>query len=160
MNFKEKEIHLKRELEMKFGRQVHSEIMPIQSKRYTENDIKKLGEDFVVHYTNVYGEGGAFVEGGMEIMNLRVTATVNVPTPQIEKHKLGSTDSKPAIKERRDVYWRKYNGFRMTSIYDYTKLDAGMIFDGPAVVEAPTTTLVVLPGQSSKVDEFLNVVIS
>ena len=160
MGFKEKEVTLRRELEMKFGRQVHVEIMPIESKRYSEEDIKKLETDFVEHYTNVYGEGGAFVEGGTQILNLRVTATVAVPTPSIKKRTKGSSDAKPAIKGEREVYWTSFQGFRPTNIYDFDRLDAGMMFDGPAVVEAATTTLVILPEQTAKVDEYLNVIIA
>ena len=126
---------------------------------YTEEDVTKLGEEFVEHYTNVYGEGGAFVEGGIEIVNLRITATVKVPTAQVRRRKIGSTDSKPALKEKRDVYWTKAKGFINTNIYDYLQLDAGMIVDGPAVVEAPTTTFVVLPEMTAKVDEFLNIIL-
>lgn len=160
MGFEEKEVALKREVEMKFGRQVHVEIMPIKSKRYIDKDITELGTDFVEHYTNVYGEGGAFIEGGMEVINLRVTATVAVPTPKMEKRQKGPSDAKGAIKEKRDVYWRSYQGFRSTNVYDYDRLNAGMMFDGPAVVEAATTTLVILPEQAANVDEYLNVVIA
>ena len=43
-----------------------------------------------------------------------------------------------------------------TDIYDYNKLRQGNTVDGPAVIEASKTTIVVQPGQKGFIDEFLN----
>ena len=42
------------------------------------------------------------------------------------------------------------------NIYDFDKLEPGMTFKGPAVIEDPSTTIVVLPNQNCKLDEYLN----
>ena len=43
-----------------------------------------------------------------------------------------------------------------TDIYDYVRLKAGNVVNGPAIIEGPTTTIVVPPNQKATVDEFLN----
>jgi N-methylhydantoinase A len=39
-----------------------------------------------------------------------------------------------------------------TPVYDGTRLGAGDVVDGPAVIEEPTTTIVVQPGWQARLD--------
>ncbi len=41
-----------------------------------------------------------------------------------------------------------------TPIYDGPALPAGTAVAGPAIIEHPGTTIVVLPGQSARIDEW------
>ena len=50
-------------------------------------------------------------------------------------------------------------GYTDTAIYDYSKLRAGHVITGPAVVEVPTTTVVVPGGMTGMVDPFGNLII-
>jgi N-methylhydantoinase A len=49
--------------------------------------------------------------------------------------------------------------WQSTRIYDRAGLAAGSVISGPAVVEAPDTTILVNPGQSARMDRFGNLVI-
>ena len=46
--------------------------------------------------------------------------------------------------------------FVPVEVYEFGKLDAGNIVRGPAIIEAPTTTMLILPGQAGRVDKYKN----
>jgi N-methylhydantoinase A len=48
------------------------------------------------------------------------------------------------------------DGIHDAAIYERAHLEPDMVLDGPAIVEEPDTTIVVLPGQSARVDDFGN----
>jgi N-methylhydantoinase A len=70
----------------------------------------------------------------------------------------GPPDASKAIKETRAVYFR--GGYRETPIYDRRDLQAGHALQGPAVVEAVDTTVLVHPGQGLAIDEYGNLLMS
>lgn len=83
---------------------------------------------------------------------------------------LGSTD-KPHVAERssngrggrthgsRPVYFKEY-GWMDTQAIDRDALAPGEVFEGPAIIEEPTATTLVHPGESLEVDRFGNLVIA
>jgi N-methylhydantoinase A/oxoprolinase/acetone carboxylase beta subunit len=68
----------------------------------------------------------------------------------------GDEDASRAIKETRPVY---FGAWLETPIYDGSKLLAGNQFQGPAIIEEVTTTIVVFPNDRAEVDRLGNVVI-
>ena len=67
----------------------------------------------------------------------------------------GSNGIEDAIKSKREVDYAE-NGVHESNIYDFDKLEPGMKFNGPAIVEDPSTTIVILPKQECFLDEFSN----
>jgi N-methylhydantoinase A len=160
MGFTKNMVKLNREICMKFGRQVHMETIPVESKgRYTKRDIEKITADFLEHYQKVYGEGAGFVEAGVEVLSYVVRPSIESVKPMMPKHELGGKSPQKALKGHREVYFTEYCGFKTTDIYDFDRLTAGNSIEGAAIIEASTTTIVVLPDQVATVDEYLNVVI-
>ena len=47
-----------------------------------------------------------------------------------------------------------------TTVYDYERLGVGARVAGPAIVEAPLTTIVIPPGYHGAVDGYRNVIIT
>ncbi len=154
IGFDKSEVVLHREISMKFGRQVNVERIPLERKTYDEKDIEKIGNDFVEFYRSVYGEGAAFVEAGMEVMAIHVTASVPLARPSLIKHALGSAKVDFAMKGRRDVYWSEKKSYQLTPIYDGDKLQPGNVIAGPAVAELATTTIMVPHDSELKIDEY------
>ena len=68
----------------------------------------------------------------------------------------GGHDASDALKGRRKVYFREFEGFTDTNIYDADRLLAGNIFEGPCIVEEKMTTLVVPPEIKVRVDRYGN----
>jgi N-methylhydantoinase A len=145
---------LHREISMKFGRQVNVERIPMPLKTYDEKDIAQIGDDFVEFYRSVYGEGAAFVEAGMEIMAIHVTASVPLARPSLIKRTIGSPKIDHALKGRRDIYWSDKKSYQLTPIYDGDKLEPGNVIAGPAVAELATTTIMVPHDSQLKIDEY------
>jgi N-methylhydantoinase A len=156
IGFKPEEINLRREISMKFGRQVNVETIPVPRKTYTDKDIEEICDSFVEYYKSLYGEGAAFVEAGMEVMTFIVHATRLAVLPAMPKLKLEAEDSSPALKGKREVFSSEAGEFVPTNIYEFGRLRPGNIVVGPAVIEAPTTTMYILAGQMGRVDEYRN----
>jgi N-methylhydantoinase A len=71
---------------------------------------------------------------------------------------LPAQDSRQRIKSHRKVYSGR-EGSREMPVYDGTVLGAGAQFDGPALIEQPTTTILILAGQKATVDTCGNILI-
>ncbi|MBT6502669.1 MAG: hydantoinase/oxoprolinase family protein, partial [Deltaproteobacteria bacterium] len=78
-------------------------------------------------------------------------------------HDIPKADGRPvgdAIKQRRKVLLDPKLGWQETPIYDYGKLLAGHEIEGPAVIETPTTTVVITAEtKGAFVDQLGNVII-
>jgi N-methylhydantoinase A len=154
LRFRPEDVVLTREISMKFGRQVNVETIPIPRKTYTPEDLDSICNSFVEFYRSVYGEGAAFVEAGMEAMAFYITATVPAVRPAISKRPLGPEDASHASKGKRDVYWKEKGGYVPTSIFDGEKMQPGNLISGPAIVELPTTTILVPLDAELRIDEY------
>ena len=79
--------------------------------------------------------------------------------------RIGSPRAKAAIEAtdalvgRRPVNLDAATGYVDTPVYDYQHLRAGHVVAGPAIVEVPTTTVVVPGGSTGTVDRLGNLTI-
>jgi N-methylhydantoinase A len=119
-----------------------------------ELDISRLGQDFNDEHKRNYGY--ATREFSCEMVNLRVTALGRVERPQFPEYATRSTDDealKPSM--RRAVY---FDGDSIdTDIYKVEDLRAYDTIEGPAVIEDPCSTVVVLPYQRATIDSLRNI---
>ena len=88
----------------------------------------------------------------LEVTNNRIYFYSDVAT----KNVLGLNKT---IKEHRKVDYDE-QGIHDSIIYDFNILEPDMEFLGPAIVEDPSTTVVIFPGQKCKVDDYANLHIS
>jgi N-methylhydantoinase A len=156
IGFERNEIVLRREMSMKFGRQVNVETIPVPRKTYTEQDVNEICNSFVGYYHSLYGEGAAFVEAGLEIMTFIVHAVKPVLLPAMPKLEFKGEDSSNALKGKRDVFLPDLGRFVPVNTYELGMLRPGNVIVGPAIIEAPTTTMFILSGQLGKIDEYRN----
>jgi N-methylhydantoinase A len=159
MGFKKGEVVFNREIEMKFGRQVNMESIEMPVKAYTEEDIDDMQRRFIEYYTKIYGEGAAFVAAGLEIMTQSVNASLKSPSVPPVARGLCSPDASKALKGERLSYFKKYGDYVSTRIYAFSLLEPGNVIEGPAIIEAPTTTFVVPPAQSGMMNPYGQLVI-
>ncbi|MBI3964398.1 MAG: hydantoinase/oxoprolinase family protein [Chloroflexi bacterium] len=94
----------------------------------------------------------------LEIVNLRVFATVATGHPPLPAHSAGTARSEDARRGERLAYFSE-TGHCTLPIYDRAELGVGAVVAGPAAVEEPWSTTVVYPGQRLVVDQFGNLVI-
>jgi len=92
------------------------------------------------------------------LRNLRLIGKVPSKKFQVEAIAAGTDDASGALKRRRACYFA--GQWYDTQIYDDQRLAAGNVLFGPALIEEPTTTVVVPPGFRCTVDRFGNYVIA
>jgi N-methylhydantoinase A/oxoprolinase/acetone carboxylase beta subunit len=102
----------------------------------------------------MYTYAARYPGAGFEVYGVGIVTSVSKTKPRLIKHQIRSvTALKTAIKGKREAY---FNGkMTQTSVYDLSKLEAGNVIEGPAIIEAPTTTLVVPDDMEVEVDEYL-----
>ncbi|MGH2963535.1 MAG: hydantoinase/oxoprolinase family protein, partial [Solirubrobacterales bacterium] len=78
------------------------------------------------------------------------------PVPAPETFRKGNGDASRARRGERSVFLHAEGVAASTPIYETDRLQAGDRLQGPAVVEAEDSTVLVHPGQGLWVDELLN----
>jgi N-methylhydantoinase A len=129
------------------------EVVVAVSDIATRDDLRVLGERF--HEAHLRRYGHKATSEAIEIVNYKVTGVGEIPKPEVNTHPLGPGDPPPPM-ERRAAWFGKA-GRLETPVFRRADLRAGMRLAGPAIVEEKTSTVVVYPGQSGRVDEFLNI---
>ena len=82
-------------------------------------------------------------------------------TPKIQLKEVSRINgAAPAVKSTSRAYFGKSLGWVDISIYDGASLKAGAKLSGPAIIEEPTTTILVPHGFSCEVDRFGNLMLA
>ena len=89
--------------------------------------------------------GYSLTHAEVELINLRLSATGATKKPKTRKHELDSADAEHARKGERPAWFD--NRMVTVPVYDGLALQPGNRLPGPAIVEQPTTTIV-LPGDT------------
>lgn len=114
-----------------------------------ENFPQSLAEKFNKRHEELYGWSSPDVP--VELINLRVTVQGTSWRPKLRKQAYAGGDSSKAVKGRREIYIE--GGYVEARIYDGFKLMNGNFVEGPAIIELPTTTILVPPRYDLRVDE-------
>jgi N-methylhydantoinase A len=120
-----------------------------------ESAWQKLVDDF--HRIHDDRFGYALPEGEVELINIRLTATGLTAKPVNKKHESGGVDAAHAIKAEREAWFE--NSMQVVPVYDGLALKAGNRIKGPAIVEQPTTTIVVPAATLLSCDDWGNYVL-
>jgi len=100
--------------------------------------------------------GSGFRQAGIELVTYRVIGSTHVQDASVQKRREGSKDSTSARIGREKVYWREIGKEVDTDIYG-SGLASGMTFDGPAIIRFESTTALIHPGQTARIDSYGNV---
>jgi N-methylhydantoinase A/oxoprolinase/acetone carboxylase beta subunit len=113
------------------------------------NEILKSYDDL---FEKIFRRGTKSPELGYHITKAIGTGVVPVPKPKLPEHELsGEVPNGDASKGTREMFWEKK--WHEASIWEMRLLKAGNIIKGPAIIEAPATTLVVPPKYRVKLDK-------
>jgi N-methylhydantoinase A len=91
---------------------------------------------------------------GVEVLTLRLKATAPKAPFHLQEIEAGSEDPAAALKRRRSCRFEDREVD--TPVFDGNRLRAGNLIAGPAIIEEPTTTVVVPPSFQCAVDQFKN----
>ena len=154
--YPDEEVDYTLELDMKFGGQLNV-------KRATspgvfleeEKDVIAIREAFEREYAEAYSPMGLTPEAGIEIYNFVLRARVPQPKPELVRHTMEGADPSAALAGRRQAYWG-VGGWMDTPVYRQEQLRPGNVLDGPAIIEAEDTTVVIEPDWRFRLGEYMD----
>ena len=151
-------VRYEREADLRYTMQLAEVSTSVAAGPLDDEGVAQIGRDFEARYETLYGEGTGFPDAGLQVITYRVRAVGALPiAPALPDHAIASGD--PESSGRREVYLDVRAGRAPADIYDYRALRTGHRVDGPAVVEAPTTTVALPPGTRAEVDRLGNLVV-
>ena len=139
-------------VEARYRRQVHHLRVPAPTLIDTAG-LTKMADDFEREYERLFGKGAAMRDGGIELVNYGVDAIGVVARPAAEA---GPTTGTSVPRGERMTYCPQRRDMIATPVYDGPGLPAGALLEGPAIIEHPGTTIVVLAGQRARIDAHRN----
>ncbi|MFX0188991.1 MAG: hydantoinase/oxoprolinase family protein [Candidatus Hodarchaeota archaeon] len=123
-----------------------------EMQRYDSDDLKELTKRYDDLFDQIFRRGTKSPELGYHVTKAIGTGVLPVPKPKLPEHELsGEKPDDIASKGNRDIFWGK--NWHNASLWEMHLLNPGNIINGPAVIEAPATTLLVPPGFRVKLDK-------
>lgn len=150
------EIAIKPLAMVRYGRQLNDLITPSPVSRcHTADDFRAVIAAFEELYARVFAKGAQFPQAGYEIFEVGLVASARKVKPGLVRRKLVGADPSQAMYETRPAYFG--GEWTPTPRYRWDALQSGNVVQGPAVIEAPTTTLVLPSNRSARIDEYQSV---
>jgi acetone carboxylase beta subunit len=116
------------------------------------NDLQLLIDGFEDHYGRIYGNSARSPQFGYMIVGVVMSGSVDVDKPALPvETEVGAKIGSSAVKGTRQLYYR--GRWHTAQILDLDKIKAGNVVEGPAVVEAPASTMVVPPERTARLDQ-------
>ena len=144
------EYELERSGDLKYALQVFEVETPLPAGPVDDGWAGRLVAAFESAYADRFGPGTGYAAAGVTLTALRVVVRATGRTPALRRPP-AATGAAAAPSGTRTVFWKEYDAAAETPIHDGPSLDAGARVTGPAVVEYPTTTVAVRPGQALSV---------
>ena len=120
------------------------------------DDLETLRTSFDTQHKSMFGHMAP--DEPVEIVSYRMQATGLVPPVPLQTFLPAGGKLQDAFRERRKV---RFDGADIdTPVYQRERLDVGVTFRGPAVIDQFDCTTVVYPGQEVRVDEFKNLILT
>ncbi|MFU1912598.1 hydantoinase/oxoprolinase family protein [Bordetella avium] len=142
--FTPERIHLSRKVEMRYQGQIHECQVELPPGPMTPEGLASLLHHFHQRHEQLYTY--AEPHNLVELVNLEVQAVGEVDKPSLPVWPAGDGDIEAARIDTRDMLFDESGAAVSTPVYDGRKLKSGDGLIGPAVIQEPTTTLVVRPG--------------
>jgi N-methylhydantoinase A len=154
-------VELHREIDMRYSMQLAEVTTPVVQGPLDTAAIEEAATGFEERYAALYGKDAGFREAGIQAITFRVRGVGILPfSPRLpEVPAADSPDPSAARTGHRQVCLDAAVGYVDTPVYDYLELRSGHVLAGPAIVEVPTTTVVVPAGMSGTVDHLGNLLI-
>lgn len=150
-------VEIRRSVDMQFLGQSHILQVPLEAAAPSLDD---LGRRFAAAYWERFAVD--LPEIRPVLVNLHTAVLGHrpaIPLAQLAASETRAATLDGARESLRDV-WFEGTGWCTTPIYRRETLPEGATFDGPAIVAQFDSTTVIEPGQSAKLDEFGNLLVS
>jgi N-methylhydantoinase A len=152
------DVTYRNEVDLRYTMQLAEVETPVPAEDLDADGLAAVGAAFGDLYERLYGKGAGFAEAGLQLITYRTRAVGELPIrPRLGEVPAATGDPVPGTSRR--VFLDPRRGWQDAGIYDYRDLAAGHELKGPAVVEAPTTTVALPDGCVGRVDRLGNLVI-
>jgi len=139
-------------LRMQYWGQLNDiEVDSPHSDLLSADHIQDLVACFEEQYGRIYATSARSPELGYLVTQAIVRGAVDVEKPRLPAQTV--TSGSPQVKQTRPVHWGKEFDFVQTDVYEMADVRNGHTVEGPAVIEAPSTTFAVPPDRRVWVDE-------
>ena len=147
--FTEDRISIRRSLDMRYVGQVHECTVDIEPFEVTEDALERLKAAFHARHEELYTYSE--LHSAVEVVNVESAITGAVDRPARMTVAQGKGAHSALIRTREMIF--NANGIKQdTPVYDGARLGAGDSIAGPAVIQEVTTTIVIEPGWTARLD--------
>jgi N-methylhydantoinase A len=151
------EIQVRRLGEMRYAGQGHEVTVELPNGELGPDDADRLTALYHEEYRRLYGREGPDVP--LETLTWRLEVVSPRPQIQLDAGYLGPRTLSGAHKGKREIYLPEHEDFLDVPVYDRYRLDPGVVFEGPAVVEERESTVVLGPDTEVEIDPARNLIV-
>ena len=152
--FAERDIRIDRALDMRYAGQGYEITLACTPEQTAE--LASLRKSFDVEHRRQFGHMAP--EEPVEVVSYRVRGVGLVPAVSLPKFSPQGTKLSDALRETRQVC---FDGATVSCpVYQREELDVGLTFRGPAILDQFDCTTVICAGQTARVDEWKNLIVT
>ena len=134
-------------IDMRYAGQEHAVTVPIDLERTSRDSLLDA-----FHAAHERAYTFRLADTPVELVTFRLTATADVARPELTPWEAAGRSADAAARGGRRVDFGE-DGRHETRVFDRDLLPPGFEADGPLIVEEPSSTTLVCPGQRVRVDE-------
>jgi N-methylhydantoinase A len=154
--FGAEQIRIERALDMRYAGQGYEIAVSCSAHSLHDADLKQLRATFDQQHRTMFGHMAP--EEPVEIVSYRVRGIGLVPPVEMPQFKPAGTTLADAQREMRRV---RFDGREIDCpVYQRERLDVGLMVAGPAILDQFDCTTVICPGQTARVDEWKNLIVT
>ncbi|HEX3734288.1 MAG TPA: hydantoinase/oxoprolinase family protein [Solirubrobacterales bacterium] len=159
--FGEDQIEAERQGDFKFEGQLFELTVPMPAEELRAEHLEDIRRRFPGIYEEEFGAGTAWIESPIRLLAIRVVAKGRVERPPVSPPERPAAAAGAPAKavSTRPVHLPGHGGTAELPVYDADDLATGATIEGPAIVEARITTLLVPADWALGVDPFGNFVL-
>jgi N-methylhydantoinase A len=149
-------IRIDRALDMRYAGQGYEIAIDCEAAAMTADALKDLRLRFDAQHRAMFGHMAP--KEPVEIVSYRVRGVGLVPPVEMPTFKRAGTTLADALRETRKV---RFDGKTVDCpVYQREKLDVGLTFSGPAILDQFDCTTVICREQTARVDEWKNLIVT
>ncbi len=128
--------------------------VPVSRGSFNRKTIEQMIQSF--HATHYETWGYKMPNFQVKLVTAWVRGLAMGKKPKLKKIHSGKRNTENAFVKNTMIYMDEVEGFQSVPLYDRRKLLAGNEVKGPAIIQQPTSTTILLIGDISCVDEYGN----
>jgi N-methylhydantoinase A len=137
----------------RYGGQLNDNYMAIEPSDLTSEGLR---EKFDTFYETEFGEGTAWREAPLQLINYSIMGVAERPKPTIRALPVSPRDASAALTGSRQIFVPTSLEWTEIPTFDADLTAPGMGFEGPGIIDVRDTTIYVPEGSRIERDEFMN----